>query len=179
VSPFEEAAIISADGVGEWTTTAWGVGRGTAIDFHKEIRFPHSVGLLFSAITAYLGFRVNDPCDGHIICASPKAGKVAPDKVACGETVAEGTVAVWHKKVGDTIAVDELLFDVETDKVSMEVQAITSGVLSEIRVQAGETVPVGAVVAVIGDGSAAGAPTSSRWMPRRSKAATASSRSTA
>lgn len=60
VSPFDEAAIITADGVGEWTTTSWGVGRGHAIEMSKEIRFPHSVGLLFSAITAYLGFRVND-----------------------------------------------------------------------------------------------------------------------
>ncbi len=60
VSPFEEAAIITADGVGEWTTTSWGVGRGTEIDMKKELRFPHSVGLLFSAITAYLGFRIND-----------------------------------------------------------------------------------------------------------------------
>ena len=60
VSPFQEAAFISADGVGEWTTTGWGVGRGTDLDFQKEIRFPHSVGLLFSAITAYLGFQVND-----------------------------------------------------------------------------------------------------------------------
>ena len=60
VSEFDEAAIITADGVGEWTTTAWGVGKGTEIRFEKEIRFPHSVGLLFSAITAYLGFRVND-----------------------------------------------------------------------------------------------------------------------
>ncbi len=60
VSPFEEAAIITADGVGEWTTTAWGTGRGVDIDITHEIRFPHSVGLLFSAITAYLGFRVND-----------------------------------------------------------------------------------------------------------------------
>lgn len=60
VSPFEEAAILTADGVGEWSTTAWGVGRGTQIDLRKELRFPHSVGLLFSAITAYLGFRVND-----------------------------------------------------------------------------------------------------------------------
>ncbi|GJM23702.1 MAG: hypothetical protein DHS20C16_01170 [Phycisphaerae bacterium] len=60
VSPYEESAIITADGVGEWATTAWGVGRGTEIDLQKEISFPHSVGLLFSAITAYLGFRVND-----------------------------------------------------------------------------------------------------------------------
>ena len=60
VSEFDEAAILTADGVGEWTTTAWGMGRGTEIDIRQEIRFPHSVGLLFSAITAYLGFRVND-----------------------------------------------------------------------------------------------------------------------
>lgn len=60
VSPFDEAAILTADGVGEWTTTGWGVGRGNDIRFEQEIRFPHSIGLLFSAITAYLGFRVND-----------------------------------------------------------------------------------------------------------------------
>ena len=60
VSPFEEAAILTMDGVGEWTTTAHGVGRGTRMEFGEEIRFPHSIGLLFSAITAYLGFKVND-----------------------------------------------------------------------------------------------------------------------
>ncbi len=60
VSKFPEAALISVDGVGEWTTTAWGVGRDIDLDFTHEIRFPHSVGLLFSAITSYLGFRVND-----------------------------------------------------------------------------------------------------------------------
>ena len=59
-SEFDEAAIMTVDGVGEWTTTAWGVGRGTDIEMRQEIRFPHSIGLLFSAITAYLGFRVND-----------------------------------------------------------------------------------------------------------------------
>jgi carbamoyltransferase len=59
-SGFDEAAIITADGVGEWTTTAWGTGRGTALSLTHEIRFPHSLGLLYSAITAYLGFRVND-----------------------------------------------------------------------------------------------------------------------
>ncbi len=60
VSPFDEAAVITADGVGEWTTTAWGVGRGIDLEMTHEIRFPHSIGLLFSAITAYLGFKVND-----------------------------------------------------------------------------------------------------------------------
>jgi carbamoyltransferase len=59
-SEFDEAAILTADGVGEWTTTAWGAGRGSKIALTHEIRFPHSIGLFFSALTAYLGFRVND-----------------------------------------------------------------------------------------------------------------------
>jgi carbamoyltransferase len=59
-SPFEEAAILTVDGVGEWTTTALGVGKGTEIQLLKEIRFPHSLGLLYSAFTAFLGFEVNE-----------------------------------------------------------------------------------------------------------------------
>jgi carbamoyltransferase len=58
-SPFDEAAIITLDGVGEWTTTSWGVGRGNKIELCGEIRFPHSLGLLYSAFTYYCGFRVN------------------------------------------------------------------------------------------------------------------------
>lgn len=58
-SPFEEAAIITLDGVGEWTTTSWGAGRGNKIDLQAEVRFPHSLGLLYSAFTYYTGFRVN------------------------------------------------------------------------------------------------------------------------
>ncbi|MHC4885843.1 MAG: carbamoyltransferase family protein, partial [Planctomycetota bacterium] len=58
-SPFEEAAFITFDGVGEWATTSWGVGKGNRIDLKKEIRFPHSLGLLYSAFTYYTGFRVN------------------------------------------------------------------------------------------------------------------------
>ena len=59
-SPFEEAAILTVDGVGEWTTTAFGLGKGTEIQLLKEIRFPHSLGLLYSAFTAFLGFEVNE-----------------------------------------------------------------------------------------------------------------------
>lgn len=59
-SPFEEAAILTVDGVGEWTTASLGVGKGTDIKLHKEIRFPHSLGLLYSAFTAFLGFEVNE-----------------------------------------------------------------------------------------------------------------------
>jgi carbamoyltransferase len=59
VSPFEEAAILTVDGVGEWATASFGAGRGTDITLFKEIRFPHSLGLLYSAFTYYLGFKVN------------------------------------------------------------------------------------------------------------------------
>lgn len=58
-SPFKEAAIITFDGVGEWSTTTWGVGRDNKIDVMNEIRFPHSLGLLYSAFTYYTGFKVN------------------------------------------------------------------------------------------------------------------------
>jgi len=60
VSPFKKAAILTVDGVGEWTTTAYGVGDGNEIELLKEIKFPHSLGLLYSTITAYLGFSVNN-----------------------------------------------------------------------------------------------------------------------
>ncbi|MGH2570983.1 MAG: carbamoyltransferase family protein, partial [bacterium] len=58
-SPFEEAAILTVDGVGEWATTTWGVGKGSELELRAEIRFPHSLGLLYSAFTYYTGFRVN------------------------------------------------------------------------------------------------------------------------
>ncbi|MBF0570140.1 MAG: carbamoyltransferase [Candidatus Omnitrophica bacterium] len=58
-SPFQEAAILTMDGVGEWTTTSFGVGEGNRIRLDSEIRFPHSLGLLYSAFTYYCGFRVN------------------------------------------------------------------------------------------------------------------------
>ena len=58
-SPFKEAVFITLDGVGEWTTTAIGVGRGTELDIKEEIRFPHSLGLLYSAFTYFCGFKVN------------------------------------------------------------------------------------------------------------------------
>ncbi|MFA9453023.1 MAG: carbamoyltransferase [Candidatus Aminicenantaceae bacterium] len=59
-SPFEEAAILTVDGVGEWATASMGTGRGSRIQVTNEIRFPHSLGLLYSAFTAFLGFRVNN-----------------------------------------------------------------------------------------------------------------------
>jgi carbamoyltransferase len=57
--PYDEAAIITLDGVGEWSTSCWGVGRGNKLKLEQEIRFPHSLGLLYSAFTYYTGFKVN------------------------------------------------------------------------------------------------------------------------
>lgn len=59
-SPFEEAAILTLDGVGEWATGSFGVGQGHRIELQQEMRFPHSLGLLYSAFTYYCGFTVND-----------------------------------------------------------------------------------------------------------------------
>ncbi len=59
-SPFEESAILTVDGVGEWITASWGIGRGNQIRLSKHMEFPHSLGLLYSAFTAFLGFEVNE-----------------------------------------------------------------------------------------------------------------------
>jgi carbamoyltransferase len=59
-SPFEESAILTVDGVGEWVTTTYGIGRGNDVRLLKQIEFPHSIGLLYSAFTAFLGFEVNE-----------------------------------------------------------------------------------------------------------------------
>ena len=77
-----------------------------------------------------------------------------------GETVTEGTITQWFKSVGDTVAEDEPLFEVSTDKVDTEVPSPVSGTLTEIRVEEGDTVDVGTVIAVVGDadGAAPAAP---------------------
>jgi len=72
-----------------------------------------------------------------------------------GETVAEGKITKWFKSAGEQVKPGDNLFEIETDKVSMEVPSTTTGVLAEIRVPAGDVAPVGAIVAVIADGSAA------------------------
>src|SRR6476620_10358305 len=76
-----------------------------------------------------------------------------------GETVAEGKITKWFKAAGDAVKPGDNLFEIETDKVSMEVPSTTTGTLAEIRVGVGEVAPVGAVVAVIaGDGASAQPP---------------------
>jgi len=75
-----------------------------------------------------------------------------------GETVTEGTITKWFKQVGDTVAEDEPLFEVSTDKVDTEVPSPVAGVLTEIRVPEGDTVAVGTVIAVVGAAGSAPAP---------------------
>ncbi len=77
-----------------------------------------------------------------------------------GETVTEGTITKWHKRVGDEVVEDEVLFEVSTDKVDSEVPSPVSGTVDEILVQEGETVSVGTKLAVIGQGGAAAPPAS-------------------
>ena len=70
-----------------------------------------------------------------------------------GESIAEGTIVRWIKKVGDKVDRDEPLFEISTDKVDAEIPAPAAGVVTEIRHKEGETVPVNTVVAVIGEAS--------------------------
>ena len=76
---------------------------------------------------------------------------------ALGESVTEGTVTRWLKKVGETVSVDEPLVEVSTDKVDTEIPSPVAGVIEQILVQEDETVQVGAVLVIIGDGSGSAA----------------------
>ncbi|HET7747432.1 MAG TPA: carbamoyltransferase C-terminal domain-containing protein, partial [Vicinamibacteria bacterium] len=80
VSPFEEAAILTVDGVGEWATASFGIGRGSDITLFKEIRFPHSLGLLYSAFTYYLGFKVNS-AEYKVMGLAPYGKPVHSDRI--------------------------------------------------------------------------------------------------
>src|SRR5438552_13635642 len=82
-----------------------------------------------------------------------------------GESIAEGTIVRWIKKVGEKVDRDEPLFEISTDKVDAEIPSPAAGVVSEIRVKEGETVPVNSVVAVIGSGASASAGTPASAAP--------------
>ena len=79
-SPFEEAAILTCDGVGEWATTTQGIGRGNKFELTREVRFPHSLGLLYSAFTYYLGFKVNS-AEYKVMGAAPYGEPKYADKI--------------------------------------------------------------------------------------------------
>src|SRR5437762_6108178 len=82
-----------------------------------------------------------------------------------GESIAEGTIVRWIKKVGDAVERDEPLFEISTDKVDAEIPSPIAGVITEIRAKEGETVPVNSVVAVIGPAGTEAAPSKSESSP--------------
>jgi carbamoyltransferase len=79
-SGFKKSAILTFDGVGEWTTTTWGIGEGNDLTIKQEIRFPHSLGLLYSVFTAFLGFEVNDG-EYKVMGMAPYGKPIYVDKV--------------------------------------------------------------------------------------------------
>jgi len=79
-SPFEEAIVLTADGVGEWATTTVAVGKGNKLDIKKEIHFPHSLGLLYSAFTYYTGFKVNSG-EYKLMGLAPYGNPIYEDKI--------------------------------------------------------------------------------------------------
>ena len=79
-SPFEEAVILTADGVGEWATTTVAIGKGNNLEIKKEIHFPHSLGLLYSAFTYYTGFKVNSG-EYKLMGLAPYGNPIYEDKV--------------------------------------------------------------------------------------------------
>ncbi|MFA5350594.1 MAG: carbamoyltransferase N-terminal domain-containing protein [Candidatus Omnitrophota bacterium] len=79
VSPFDQAAILTCDGIGEWATLAYGIGRGNQIKIYNELRYPHSLGLLYSTLTAYLGFSANQE-EGTVMALASCGNPVFLDK---------------------------------------------------------------------------------------------------
>ena len=79
-SPFEEAIVLTADGVGEWATTTVAVGKGNNLEIKKEIHFPHSLGLLYSAFTYYTGFKVNSG-EYKLMGLAPYGSPIYEDKI--------------------------------------------------------------------------------------------------
>ncbi len=79
-SPFEEAVVLTADGVGEWATTTVAVGKGNKLEIKKEIHFPHSLGLLYSAFTYYTGFKVNSG-EYKLMGLAPYGNPIYEDKI--------------------------------------------------------------------------------------------------
>ena len=79
-SPFEEAVVLTADGVGEWATTTVAIGKGNNLEIKKEIHFPHSLGLLYSAFTYYIGFKVNSG-EYKLMGLAPYGAPIYEDKI--------------------------------------------------------------------------------------------------
>jgi carbamoyltransferase len=94
-SPFEEAAILTVDGVGEWATTSIGVGRGREISILREIHFPHSLGLLYSAFTYYCGFKVNEG-EYKLMGLAPYGDEASAEYAAFAQKIRAHLITVYE-----------------------------------------------------------------------------------
>jgi carbamoyltransferase len=95
VSPYEEAAILTIDGVGEWATTVIGKGSGKEISFEKEVRYPHSLGLLYSAATYYCGFKVNSG-EYKLMGLAPYGDEQSAEFLAFREKITRHLVTIYE-----------------------------------------------------------------------------------
>lgn len=145
VSPFDQAAILTSDGVGEWASCTFGKGIGNKIETYKEIHFPHSLGLLYSAMTAYLGFKVNN--DEYKVMGLAAYGD--PDKYYDnvrkmiklhddGSYELDMSYFVYTKKLSmpSQKMIDELgpmrVKESKTDQKHMDIAAATQKVMEEV-----------------------------------------------
>lgn len=92
-SPYQDAAILTIDGVGEWATASISVGKGNSIEMLRELRFPHSLGLLYSAFTYFLGFKVNSG-EYKLMGLAPYGNPDAPETIAYIKTIKEQLISI-------------------------------------------------------------------------------------
>jgi len=153
-SPFEEAAILTMDGVGEWATTSLGYGKGNSLEMLKELHFPHSLGLLYSAFTYYTGFKVNSgeyKVMGLAPYGEPRFKDLILDKIV--DLKEDGTfrldqtyfdyctgLRMTNDKFADVFGVKRRTPEEELTQVHMDLAASVQAVTEEIVLRLGRSV---------------------------------------
>ncbi len=153
-SPFEEAAVLTMDGVGEWATTSLGYGKGNSLEMLKELHFPHSLGLLYSAFTYYTGFKVNSgeyKVMGLAPYGEPKFKDLILDKIV--DLKEDGTfrldqsyfdyctgLRMTNDKFADVFGIKTRKPEEELTQVHMDLAASVQAVTEEIVLRLGRSV---------------------------------------
>ena len=153
-SPFEEAAVLTMDGVGEWATTSLGYGKGNSLEMLKELHFPHSLGLLYSAFTYYTGFKVNSgeyKVMGLAPYGEPRFKDLILDKIV--DLKEDGTfrldqsyfdyctgLRMTNDKFADVFGIKRRTPEEELTQVHMDLAASVQAVTEEIVLRLGRSV---------------------------------------
>ena len=153
-SPFEEAAVLTMDGVGEWATTSLGYGKGNSLEMLKELHFPHSLGLLYSAFTYYTGFKVNSgeyKVMGLAPYGEPRFKDLILDKIV--DLKEDGTfrldqtyfdyctgLRMTNDKFADVFGIKRRTPEQELTQVHMDLAASVQAVTEEIVIRLGRSV---------------------------------------